>query len=74
MRVRVGRNGEVGGVELVGGVVSGYPDVVVVVGFQDAGSEFVEAGVVLGGFYLVDKFSFGVGDCVVFAGLEYIDV
>ena len=28
VRVRVGRDGEVGGVELVGGMVSGYPDVV----------------------------------------------
>ena len=58
VRVSVRRDREVGGVELVGGVVSGYPDVVVLAGLEDAGAEFVEAGVVLGGFYLVDEFSF----------------
>jgi hypothetical protein len=74
VRVRVRRNREVGGVKLVGGMVTGNPDVVVAVGLQDSCPEFVQARVVLGGFHLVDEFSFVIGSYIVFAGLEYVDV
>ena len=74
MRISVWGDRELRGVELVGGVVSGYPDVVVMVGLEDAGAEFVQAGVVLRGFDLVDEFSFVVGDDVVFAKLENVHI
>ena len=53
--------------ELVGGVVAGDADVVLLAGLEDAGAEFVEAGVILGGFYLVDELAGVEGDYVVFA-------
>ena len=66
VRIGVGRDREVRGVELVGGMVSGYADVVLLAGLKDAGAEFVEAGIILGGFYLVDEFSGVEGDYVGF--------
>src|ERR1700722_9198501 len=57
VRVGVGRDREVGGVELIGRMVAGYPNVILLAGLKDPGAEFIEAGVVLRGFYLVDKFS-----------------
>ena len=74
VRIGVRRDREVRGVELVGGVVAGHADVVLLARLQDAGAEFVEAGIILGGFYLVDKFAGVEGDYVVFAELEDIDV
>ena len=43
--------------ELIGRMVAGYPDVVLLAWLQDPGAELLEAGVILRGFYLVDKFT-----------------